>query len=229
MNELLLVLSLVVIYSGVLLAYRLFGKAGLYGFTATATVLANIEVLILINAFGFEQTLGNVLFASTFLISDILNENEGKREANTAVNIGIFTAAFMVLITSLWLKFTPSQGDWAFPAIESLFSITPRLLFASLIALIASQKLDIILYRLIWKATSKKGDERAFLWLRNNGSTLLSQVINTLLFNLIAFFGIYPARTLISIIISGYIVYFFLSLLGTPFIYLSRKIKKGDK
>ena len=58
MNELILLVSVVVIYGSVLLAYRLFGKSGLFAFTVVATVLANIEVLILVDAFGMEQTLG---------------------------------------------------------------------------------------------------------------------------------------------------------------------------
>ena len=50
----------------VIAAYKFFGKTGLYCMSAIATILANIEALILINAFGMEQTLGNVLFAATF-------------------------------------------------------------------------------------------------------------------------------------------------------------------
>ena len=79
MNEILLVASLFVIYGCVLLAYRMFGKSGLYCFTAIATITANIEVLIMVKAFGMEQTLGNILFASTFLVTDIISEIEGKK------------------------------------------------------------------------------------------------------------------------------------------------------
>ena len=85
MNEILLIASLALVYGGVLLAYRFFGKSGLYAFTVIATLLANIEVLILIKAFGMEQTLGNVLFASTYLITDILSENESKKSANREI------------------------------------------------------------------------------------------------------------------------------------------------
>ena len=66
-NELLLLASLVLAYGGALIWLRLFGKSGLYGWTILATIAANIEVTLLVNAFGMEQTLGNVLFASTFL------------------------------------------------------------------------------------------------------------------------------------------------------------------
>ena len=77
-NELLLIGSLIIIYGTVLISYKLFGKTGLYAMTVIATILANIEVLIMIEGFGMEQTLGNVMFASTYLITDILSENEGK-------------------------------------------------------------------------------------------------------------------------------------------------------
>ena len=73
-NELLLLGSVVFIFSMAIISYRFFGKSGLYCVSAIATILANIEVLLLINAFGMEQTLGNVLFAVTFLITDILSE-----------------------------------------------------------------------------------------------------------------------------------------------------------
>ncbi len=230
MNELILILSLIVIYAGVIFAYRFFGKAGLFAYTVFATVMANIEVLILVEAFGFEQTLGNVLFASTYLITDILSENEGKKEAGKAVNIGIFTAVFMVIISQSWLMFTPSQNDWATPAIETLFSVTPRLLLASFIGFAVSQKLDVFLYHKWWALTEKLcGNKKAFLWVRNNGSTLVSQVVNTVLFNFIAFFGLYETKTLISIMVFGYVIYVATSLLDTPIVYLARALKEKGK
>ena len=86
-NELLIILSFIIIYGGVVLFYRLFGKKGLLAFNVMATILANIEVLLLVRAFGIEMTLGNVLFASTFLITYILSENHGQKDANRSVII----------------------------------------------------------------------------------------------------------------------------------------------
>ena len=70
-NELLLIFSVVFNYGAVLLAYRIFGKIGMYVMTAIATILANIEVFMLVDGFGMEQTLGNVMFASTYHVTDI--------------------------------------------------------------------------------------------------------------------------------------------------------------
>lgn len=94
-NEVLLLLSVLIIYGSTLIFLKVFGKQGLYCFTSIATIAANIEVLIVVIAFGMEMTLGNVLFASTFLVTDIISEIYGKKEAKTAVHIGIATSILL--------------------------------------------------------------------------------------------------------------------------------------
>lgn len=107
--------------------------------SAIATVLANIEVIILVKAFGMEQTLGNVLFASTFLITDILSECEGRKEANKAVTMSIFVSVFFLLLSQSWLLYVPSAGDTMMPSIKAVFSNTPRMILASLVVYVVSQ------------------------------------------------------------------------------------------
>ena len=230
MNELLLIGSVVLIYGLVLLAYRLFGKSGLYAVTVIVTILANVEVLMLVRAFGMEQTLGNVMFAATYLATDILSENEGKKSAARAVWIGVFTSAAMLLLTQYWFLYAPADSDWARGSIEAIFSTTPRLLLASFIGYAVSQRFDVWLYHRWWDFTSKKtGNGRAFLWLRNNGSTLISQAINTVLFTTIAFAGWYDTSTLWAVMLSSYVIYVFTSLLDTPVVYLARRLKEKGK
>lgn len=206
MNEILLVLSLLVIYGSVLLVYRLFGKSGLYCFTAIATITANIEVLIMVDAFGMEQTLGNILFASTFLVTDIISEVDGKKAAQKAVNIGIFTSVFFIVVSQSWLLYRPSASDWAQPAIKEIFSNTPRLMIVSVLVYAICQRFDVWAYHKWWAITKKhfNGDSRKALWLRNNGSTLISQLLNTLLYTFGAFWGMYQFPTLVSIALASY-------------------------
>ena len=230
MNELLLIASVFVIFGAALAAYWFFGKTGLYCVSAVATILANIEVLILINAFGMEQTLGNVLFAVTFLITDILSECEGKKAANLAVWTGIFSSVFFLILSQSWLLYIPAEGDRAFDAIHTVFSNTPRMILSSLTVYAISQFFDVWLYHKWWEFTNKRfGDRRRFLWLRNNGSTLISQIVNTLLFTTFAFLGAYDTSTFISIFISSYLIYVVTSLLDTPFVYLARRISDRKK
>lgn len=225
-NEFLLIGSVILIYGTVLVAYRIFGKIGMYVMTVIATILANIEVLMLVDGFGMEQTLGNVMFASTYLVTDILSENEGKKSANKAVWLGVFTAAIMLIFTQYWLLYTPASNDWAREHITAIFSSTPRLLAASFVGYIISQQFDVWLYHKWWDFTEKKtGESKSFLWLRNNGSTLISQLINTIIFTTIAFFGVYDTKTFISIMLSSYVIYIFTSLLDTPIVYIARWMK----
>ncbi|MBR6811748.1 MAG: queuosine precursor transporter [Oscillospiraceae bacterium] len=225
-NELLLLGSVIVIYGAVILAWKLFGKGGLYAMSVIATVLANIEVLILIDAFGMEQTLGNVTFASTYLITDILSENEGKKAASRAVWLSVMASAVMLVFTRYWLLFTPSDADWVSPHISAIFETTPRLLLGSFLGFIVSQRFDVWLYHKWWDITEKKtGSKTKFLWLRNNGSTLISQVINTVLFTTVSFYGWYDIKTLVNIMLSSYVIYIFTSLLDTPVVYIARRMK----
>lgn len=227
MNEILLLVSVAVIFGSVLAAYRLFGNTGLYCMSAVASVLANIEVLILVNAFGLEQTLGNVLFASTFLITDILSENTDSHAARKAVYIGMAVSVFFVLISQSWMLYRPSENDWVMPSIRAVFSSSARTVAASMLAYAVSQLGDVWLYHRWWDLTTKRtGRRRAYLWLRNNGSTLISQLVNTVLFTLAAFAGRegYDGKLLAEIMLSSYVIYIFTSLLDTPFVYWARRI-----
>ena len=225
MNELLLIMSLVISFGGTVLFFRLFGKSGLFAWIGIAAVFANIEVTILVNAFGMDQTLGNTLFASSFLATDILSEIYGKKDADKGVIVGIFTTVLFIVLSSMWVHYIPAESDWAMPSVKALFANTPRILCASLAGYAISEVLDVWLYHKWWNLTEKKtGSHAKMLWFRNNFSTLISQLINIVLFNFIALLGIFPLKELISITVACYIIYVITSLLDTPFIYLARKI-----
>ena len=224
-NELLLILSFIIIYGGTVAFYRFFGKAGLLAFSVLATILANIEVLLLVDAFGIEMTLGNILFASTFLITDILSENHGRKYANKAVVVSTVCSVIFILISQLGLLYTPSVNDWASGAFRTIFSSTPRIVCASLSVYLISQLTDVWLYHKWWDLCKKWfGDSRKGLWIRNNGSTMVSQLLNTVLYTLFAFYGTYSTETLISICMSSYLIFFVISVLDTPIVYLCRNI-----
>lgn len=226
-NELLLILALICTYSAVLIAFRIFGEQGLYLWTIIATIAANIEVLMVVTAFGMEMTLGNILFASTFLVTDIASELYGKKKAQHAVYLGIATSLIFILISQSWMLYTPNENDFATPSIRAIFSNTPRLMLASIIVYVIVQLFDVWLYHKWWDFTTKKfGDSEKFLWLRNNGSTLFSQLLNTVLYTFGAFLGMYSIPTLISIAISSYVIFIVTSLADTPFVYLARKIHR---
>lgn len=226
-NELILIVSLLVLFSGLIIWFFLFGEQGLMCWNAIATIAANIEVMILVDAFGMPQTLGNVLFASTFLSTDILSEISGKKQAQKAVNIGIATSITFLLISQSWFLYTPSPNDQVAGSIYDVFSNTPRFMLVGLLVYAITQRFDVWAYHQWWDWTTKKfGDRQRFLFLRNNGSTLISQLLNTLLFTAGAFWGTYDLDTLMQIALSSYIIFIFTSLLDTPFVYLARMLHR---
>ena len=184
MNELLLIVSLIISFGATVLFLKLFGKGGLVAWIGICAVFANIEVTILVHAFGMDQTLGNTLFASSFLATDILSEIYGKKEANKGVLAGIITTVLFIILSFMWTHYIPAGDDWAMPSVQALFSNTPRMLLASLLAYAISEAFDVWLYHKWWDLTEKKtGSHDKFLWFRNNFSTLFSQLINIVIFN----------------------------------------------
>ena len=230
MNEILLIFSLIISFGATLVFFRLFGKIGLVAWICICAVFANIEVTILVNAFGMSQTLGNTLFASSFLATDILSEIYGKKDANKGVHAGILTTILFIIFSFMWINYIPSSDDWAMPSIKALFSNTPRMLLASLIAYAVAEKFDVWLYHKWWAFTAKKyANQDKALWIRNNFSTLFSQLLNIVIFNFGAFLGIYQLKELFAITASCYVIYVVTSLLDTPFIYFAKKIEKSGE
>ena len=229
MNELFLVITLLVSFGGTLLFLKAFGKGGLFAWIGICTILANIEVAIVVHAFGMDQTLGNTLFAATFLATDILSERYGRKDAGKGVLAGLVTNLSFILLSFMWVHYIPAKSDWASGFVKGLFSNTPRMLIASLVAYAISEAVDVFLYHAWWDLTEKKtGSHTKMLWFRNNCSTLISQLVNIVIFNFGAFASIYSMSDLIAITASCYVIYVATSLLDTPFIYLARKIKPAE-
>ncbi len=208
-----------------LIMYKVFGKTGLFAWVAFATILANIQVTKTIEIIGLTATLGNSLYASTFLATDIFNEKYGKKEAKKAVWLGFSSLLIMVVTMQFGLQFIPSESDFAHEALDTVFGLVPQIAIASMIAYLLAQHIDVIVFSALRKIFPKDNQ----FWIRNNGSTLLSQLIDTLIFTSIAFFGVFPFEVWIQIFISTYVLKFIVSVLDTPFGYIAKKITPFDE
>jgi queuosine precursor transporter len=231
LNELLWIVLMLFSFSGILLAYRFFGKTGLYVWMTIAIILANIQVMKTISFFGLVTALGNVIYGSMFLVTDIINENHSKKDAKKAVYIGFFVLISVTIIMQVCLQFIPHSSDELSPALNTVFGLLPRIAFASLTAFIVSQLFDIWIFDKMKKKSKGKK-----LWLRNNISTMSSQLIDNIIFTYIAFVGfgkllpmVFPWQIVIQIFIVSYIMKFVVSICDTPFIYLSKIFKKKYK
>lgn len=201
----------------VLAAFRL-GKSWLFGMVVANAILANIFVIKGMTLFGLAATGGNAVYASIFLATDILAEHYGPKTARNAVFLGFFASIFFLLGSQFILRFEPTDFDIAQDAFTTIFSLTPRIVMGSMVAYLISQNLDVWLFHTIRRMTAGR-----FLWLRNNGSTFISQFVDSAIFTLIAFWGIYPE--LLSMIIFTWLVKIIVAACDTPFIYLASHFK----
>ncbi len=223
MNILLGIISIIVSFSIILLMYKLFGKIGVFSWIAIATILANIQVIKNIEILSLTSTLGNVLYGSIFLATDILNEHYNEKIANKGVIIGFIASAALVLFGLITNAYIPASSDVSSEALKVVFSSTLRVVLGGFAAYLISQLLDVKLFQVIKKKTKGK-----HLWLRNNLATIVSQLIDTLIFVSIAFIGIYSKEVLIEIYLTTFIFKLIVSLFDTPFIYLSKKISPKE-
>ena len=219
-NELLMFGLLFTCFFIVIIIYRLFGRTGLYIWTAVAIIIANIQVMITVEIFGLVTALGNVTYSSIFLVTDIINENHTKSEAQKAVWIGFFALIATMIIMQITLQFVPHESDTNYPYLFGLFEVFPRIVLASVVAYLISQSHDVWFF-----AKLKKRHKGKYLWLRNNLSTFTSQLLDNMIFTLIAFVGVFSWIIIGQIFLTSIILKFIVAALDTPFIYLSRKIK----
>ncbi|OQY39651.1 MAG: hypothetical protein B6229_03260 [Spirochaetaceae bacterium 4572_7] len=220
LNTLLFIGWVLIGLSGLLLSFRMFGKVGLIGVMAGSIVMMNILVTKSVFLFGLGATGGNVLYAMIFLATDILSEHFGGKEARKAVMIGFFVSVMMTVASWVTLVMIPAPWDWAHTSLATLITPMFRIVLGSMVAYLASNTLDTFTYDWLKKKFPK------YLWIRNNGSTWTSQLLDSLIFCSIALLGVMPFSAWAQIVISTYIVKIVVAAMDTPFLYLSKRLVK---
>ncbi|MFH4964570.1 queuosine precursor transporter [Gaetbulibacter sp. M235] len=165
----------------------------------------------------FEISVGILPYPITFLITDLISEVYGKKRANDIVVIGIFTSLFSLSIV-LVSNAAPATS-WS-PVTDSMFSTvfgnTALAVFASMLAYLFAQFIDIQIYH-FWKRVTKG----KYLWIRNNFSTFSSQFVDTLtILILLCSFGIIEWSKFQGLLLAGFIFKAFIAACDTPFLYL---------
>ena len=219
MNELLFFSFALLDLTVVLLLFRFFGKTGLHALIVLSIILCNIQVLKTVQLFGMTTTLGNVIYASIFLTTDILGEFYGKEEAHKGVMLGFAALVIAAVYMQITLLYIPAPSDFIQPHLAAIFSFMPRVAVASLLAYFVSQFHDVWAFH-FWK--DKTGGRH--LWLRNNASTLVSQLLDSVIFCAVAFLGVFPLSVWLQIMLTTYLLKAIMAIMDTPFIYLARRI-----
>ena len=230
-TEVVWLILLIFCFGSILVFLRLFGYVGIYIYSSIAVIAGNIQVLKTVDFFYSPEpvALGTILFASTFLCTDILSEYYGKEKARINILISFLAFLFMTLLMIITIGFKPSSQDWVQESLSNVFTPMTRFFIASMIAYLLSQYFDVWIYNYIKKITSKR-----FLWLRNNLSTILSSLVDNTIFSIFAWILLNPEplniyNVIMIYILGTYLLRIIIALLDTPFIYVAKFfIKKTD-
>ncbi|MFO1053567.1 MAG: queuosine precursor transporter [Planctomycetota bacterium] len=183
----------------------------------SCNLIANKFVSIDLGFKTFTVSAGILPYPVTFLATDILSEMYGKRRANQVVGAGFFASVFVLLVLWLGNQFPAIPGSpVSDETYRAAFQNAWRVMAASMVAYLVAQHVDVWLYH-FWKDLTRG----RHLWLRNNGSTILSQLLDTVLVVSVLFAGQKTASEIGGLIADGWFFKVICALCDTPFIYLA--------
>ncbi len=187
----------------------------LLGIFVAILLISNVASTKILTLWKFTFDGGTILFPLSYIFGDVLTEVYGYQRSRRVIWTGFFGAALMSLVLYV-VQILPAAADWPNQeAYEALIGFVPRIVLGSLVAYFAGEfSNSYILSRLKIKTKGK------FLWMRTIGSTLVGEGIDTLIFCLIAFYGLVPNSLLVAIIISNYIFKCGVEILFTPITYV---------
>lgn len=204
----------------VLICFRL-GRPFLITAVVANIMFTNMVSSKLVTVFGLDSTVANVFYAAIFLATDLLNEYYGRKSARLAVWCGFIALVPIIVFAPFVKAFEPViYSTESSNAISTLFSLTPRIAAASLLAYLAANLFDVWLFKKI----RDRLPDRKWLWLRKNGSTFASQGIDQLVFCSLAFAFVVPGAVFWQILLSGYLIKIFVAALDTPLVYVAHLI-----
>lgn len=184
--------------------------------------------LLDIRLFGhtFNVTVGMIPFPVTFLLTDLLNEFYGKKSARFVTWVGfgmaVFSFAIIFIAAALPIAEMTKGPDWQGvneASFNNVLAGGQRILVASMIAYLISQFSDIAVFNLL-----KRLAKNRFLWLRATGSTIVSQLIDTIVINTVAWYGLMSAASITNIAVSSYVIKLGVAIALTPAIYAGHVI-----
>lgn len=156
---------------------------------------------------------GVLAYALTFACTDIIAERYGRARAHQVVLAGLVALIVCFALIQLALLWPAAAIPQDVPAFESVLSSSARIIVASLLAYVISQNADVYIFARLRRATGGR-----HLWLRNNVSTMLAQLLDSAIFITIAFLGAFP---ILPVIFGQWLVKLAIAAVDTPVVYLA--------
>jgi len=225
-QELLWLLTVIYDLGLAILLYRFFGKYGLYTAVVLGIILGNLQggkvSELEIFGYSFTASMGAILYSGIYFATDVLNEKYGRKEANRAVMLGFFANIAVMITLVLSIQFKPSDIAGSALEVHNAISVlagySPIFVVGSLVAYLISQTFDVWFFH---KIRSYTGESK--LWLRNNLSTITSQLLDTMIYQFTWVLAGMDLKTAFMIAITKYVFKVVIAGIDTIFIYWVRK------
>jgi hypothetical protein len=189
----------------------------------TCNLIANKFVTVDLGFKVFIVSAGILPYPLTFLVTDLISELYGQKKANLVVFSGFVASMFVLLFLWLGGQFNAIPSSIVNDDIyNSVFQNAWRIIAASMIAYLFAQFIDVRIFHFWKRLTNGK-----HLWLRNNGSTIASQLVDTTLVIMILFVGVWESDQIIFAIIDGWLFKMLMAAIDTPIIYGIIHLLKG--
>jgi len=222
-------LLLIIIWAAIITTFSLFGSwyikkynkpdaiIGLYvAFVLISNILAYKIATFNLGFITFYATAATLVFAVTFLLTDIVNERFGRKETQKMIFIAFLTQIAITLFILLAIYLEPAPFFTDQEAFAKILGFAPRIMLAGWIAFLISENLDAYIFS--WFKNITKGNH---LWARNVFSSIPSMALDTIIFVTTAFYGVQP---LMPLIIGVIILKWIVGIIDIPFMYLNRWI-----
>lgn len=184
------------------------------GLFVAVLLISNVASTKILDLGPFTFDGGTILFPLVYIFGDILTEVYGYKAARRVIWTGFASALLMSLVFIIVGKLPPA-ADWVNQdAYDKILGLTPRIVIASLLAYFAGEFSNSFTL-----AKMKLATKGRWLWTRTIGSTVVGEGIDTVLFILIAFWGVLPAGLLFSLVVSNYVFKVSFETIVTPVTY----------
>lgn len=199
----------------------------LFALFVASMVMVNTLGTKIISILGIRVSVGIFFVPVLFLVTDIIGEVFGRAEASRFVNMATIMLVVLFVMMGVCIAIPPNESWGMQEQYAMVFGSSLRMTIASLVSFVVSQQLDVLMFSFWGKVTKGK-----HLWIRNNLSTIVSQLIDTTIFEFIAFWHLndkFTTSYIISLIIPYWLFKVVFALLDTPFCYLGVWWLRGKK
>ncbi|WP_117168270.1 queuosine precursor transporter [Paraliobacillus sediminis] len=187
-------------------------------------ILSNIISVKLFSIGEFILPAAAIVYVVTYLITDVIGEVYGKEAAMKTVRAGFFTQVVALVFVFIAIHLPAASAFGMQAEFEAILGGSFRVMIASLLGYVVSQHIDVSIFHRLKKQHGEKK-----LWLRNNLSTISSQLLDTIIFIVVAFVGTVPFNVLIGMILTQYVFKFIVAIADTPIAYLLVRLAKKEQ